>query len=142
MLSRLSLPLRLRRGVLVNFRWGGDAEGGPLAVEQVSEDGYGFAHVGAHLGVLAEAVVGEAGQFEEDLGGVLPVHPGVDDLEQLVAAEEEGPGPVHEVVLPPRPAVVQCYPADEQLQQHHPETVHVALRRQMACATVVNTTAL
>uniref|UniRef100_A0A0A9BXE6 Uncharacterized protein n=1 Tax=Arundo donax TaxID=35708 RepID=A0A0A9BXE6_ARUDO len=69
--------------------------GGVAVGEDGLERGDDPGHVGADLGVLAEAVVGEACDALHAPRRVLPAHPPVHDPVQLLGPDQNGPGPVH-----------------------------------------------
>lgn len=84
-------------------------------------------HGRAGLGVPAEAVVGYLGQLLDSPDGVVQLQAGVHYLEETSPVSQPRPGPDHQVLLPIGPALVHCSSPGQDLQDHHPKTVDVAL---------------
>ena len=110
------------------------------------EDVHDPAHGGPDLGVLAEAVVGEARHPLD--GGVDAAaavrrrrrqrHPAVDDPLQLLGPDEDGAGPVDEVALAAAGGRrLERAAADEHLEQDDAEAVDVAHRGEVARGDVL-----
>jgi hypothetical protein len=105
-------------------------------VERLHDPGHGW----PDLGVLAEAVVGDAGDALQapgrEVAGPELAHPPVHDPLQLGGPDQYGPRPVHQVAVAgagPPARRRQRPPAHEHLQQHDAEAVHVAHHREVAC---------
>lgn len=91
-------------------------------------------HPGPLAGVMAEALVGQHGHHLSPLGTELPLEPWVHDVVLVLAQVlQHRPRPLREVLLSPGPRLVHHHLAREELQQDHPEAVHVTHHRQVTC---------
>lgn len=100
-------------------------------VRERLEDLHNLAHQRPGLGIPGEAGTGQLGHlvsaFHGDVTAKFRIHQGLESLFLF----QMGPGPFHKVVLPCWSVLVHRSPACHELQQHHPEAIHVALRRQV-----------
>ena len=107
----------------------GDVVGGDeQRLERVDDGG----HVGAVLGAPAEAPVGDGGRLPRRRRRVAPLQRRVHDPDEPERVAQARPRVLHEALLPVRPRLVDGAPPRQDLQEHHAEAVHVALRRQVA----------
>jgi hypothetical protein len=84
-------------------------------------------HGGPRLGVLAEALVRHHSGASGPLARVLALQGRIHDPVELVGLLEVGSGPVHQALFPGPPRPVDGPTARQELQQHYPEAVDVAL---------------
>jgi len=104
-----------------------------LQVRERLEYLHNLAHQRPGLWVPGETGTGQLGHLVSAFHGDVPtqfwIHQGLESLSLF----QMGPSPFHKVVLPCWSVLVHRSPACHELQQHHPEAIHVALGRQVTC---------
>ncbi|WVZ92600.1 hypothetical protein U9M48_038649 [Paspalum notatum var. saurae] len=130
------LAFAITAHVAVVFHYDSEHKGANLEVVIHVQDGLQglerLPHSGPGLWVLAQAFVRHhSGPFRPS-DRVLALHGRVHDPVELVGLLEVGPSPIHQALLPGPPSPIDGPTARQELQQHHPEAVDVALGGQMA----------
>jgi hypothetical protein len=97
----------------------------------VLERGDDLGHGGPAPGVGREAPQRELARLQRGLGRALALEARVDQARQPPPIRQQRLGPVHQVELVRGAARVHRAQARQHLQQHHAETVHVALHVQV-----------
>lgn len=121
--SRSRLPLTLALGRPIRT----------LCILQLLQRGRDLRHARAFLRVASDALLSEDAELEGPFLWVLPLQPPVGDLVQPVLVAQTRLRPVHDALLRRRLRFVEGPSPRQQLQQHHPEAVHIGFRRKPAC---------